>query len=145
MTTLASSRLRAYVLFAGAGLLAGLLLGRPEPVVVAAPFLLAVGVALALARPPRLELAVRLERERAIEGDEVGLEVEVRALEPVAQVAVQVLAPPGLRLLPEAGPGWSGLRAGARRTLRRRLECRRWGGREVGRVRVQARDPLGFF
>jgi uncharacterized protein (DUF58 family) len=50
-------------------------------------------------------------------------------------------------LVSTAGPadGPAGLRAGATRTFVRRLECRRWGGRLVGQVRIRARDALGFF
>ena len=74
-----SNRLPAYLALGGAGLLAGLVLGRPEPVVVAAPLLLAAAVGLALARPPDLDVRVRLDRERALEGEEVELELTVHA------------------------------------------------------------------
>src|ERR687885_62003 len=109
MTTLASSRLRAYVLFAGAGLLAGLLLGRPEPVVVAAPFLLAVAAGLALARRPALDVAVRLDRQRAVEGEEVELRVDVTARRPVARLEVDVRPPRGLAVQAPASTGASAL------------------------------------
>jgi uncharacterized protein (DUF58 family) len=144
LTTVVSTRLRAYLLIGLVGTLAALLLQRPEPVVIAAPFVLASAVGLALARPPRLELAIRLDRERAVEGEEAEVLVEVTALEPVARLEVEVLLPRGLRLLESEDPG-GGLPAGASRTYRRHLRCVRWGGRLVGQVRVRARDPLGFF
>jgi uncharacterized protein (DUF58 family) len=144
-TTTASGRLPAYLGLGGAGLLAGLLLGRPEPVVLAAPLLLAAAVGLALARPPALEVAVRLDRERALEGEEVELEVWVRARRPVALLQLEVRLPPGLVQRPAAAGGAAALTAGGQRTERRRLECRRWGGSLVGHVRLRARDPLGFF
>jgi uncharacterized protein (DUF58 family) len=144
-TTTPSGRLPAYLALGGAGLLAGLLLGRPEPVVLAAPLLLAAAIGLVLARPPDLDVAVRLDRERALEGEEVGLEVEVRARRRVAHLEVEVRLPRGLVLRSSpAERGWP-LAAGAARVDRRRLECRRWGGRLVGHVRLRARDPLGFF
>jgi uncharacterized protein (DUF58 family) len=144
-TTTASGRLPAYLALGGAGLLAGLLLGRPEPVVLAAPLLLAAAVGLALARQPELEVAVRLDRERALEGEEVELEVTVRARRRVAWLDVEVALPSGLAegRAPAAGAGPLG--SGSVRTYRRRLACRRWGGRLVGHVRMRARDPLGFF
>ena len=145
MTALASRRLRAYVWIGLAGALAGLILERPEPVVVAAPFLLACAVGLVLARQPRLEIDVELERERAVEGEEVGVLVRVTALQPAARVEVELLLPRGLELLPAQSAEQGGLRTGPTRVYRRRIRCRRWGGRLVGRLEVRARDPLGFF
>jgi uncharacterized protein (DUF58 family) len=146
--TTVSGRLPAYLTLGGAGLLAGLLLGRPEPVILAAPMLLAAAVGLARARPPRVEVDVRLDRERAVEGQEVELVVEVRALRAVARLEVELQLPRGLvaaRPSAERRSGGFRLAAGATRVVRRRLECRRWGGRLVGQVRLRARDPLGFF
>jgi uncharacterized protein (DUF58 family) len=145
VTALASRRLRAYVWIGLAGALAGLILERPEPVVVAAPFLLACAVGLVLARQPRLEIDVELERERAVEGEEVGVLVRVTALQPAARVEVELVLPRGLELLPAQSAEQGGLRTGQTRVYRRRIRCRRWGGRLVGRLEVRARDPLGFF
>jgi uncharacterized protein (DUF58 family) len=144
-TTTASGRLPAYLGLGAAGLLAALLLGRPEPVVLAAPLLLAAAAGLALARPPTLEVGVSLDRERALEGEEVTLEVRVSALRPVTRLELEVRLPPGLARDRSPAERPAGLAAGAERTYRRRLECRRWGGRLVGDVRLRARDPLGFF
>lgn len=145
MTTLVSSRLRAYVLIGTVGALSALLLQRPEPVVVAAPFLLTVAVGLALARTPRMEVTVGLDSERVLEGQEVGVSVEVTARRPVARLEVDLLLPRGLRMVASEDRGRGALAAGASRTFRLRLLCVRWGGRLVGRVRIEARDPLGFF
>jgi uncharacterized protein (DUF58 family) len=140
-----SNRLPAYLALGGAGLLAGLVLGRPEPVVLAAPLLLAAAVGLALARPPDVEVRVRLDRERALEGEEVELELTIRARRPVAWLDVELDLPAGLVELRRAGEGPVALRAGSTREHRRHVACRRWGGRLVGHVRLRARDPLGFF
>ncbi|HXM56014.1 MAG TPA: DUF58 domain-containing protein, partial [Candidatus Dormibacteraeota bacterium] len=145
-TTTASGRLPAYLALGGAGLLAGLLLGRPEPVVLAGPLLLAAAAGLALARPPDIDVSVRLDRERALEGEEVELEVTVHARRAVAWLDVEVRLPAGLAERRRAGvDGPGALAAGATRTYRRRVACRRWGGRLVGHVTMRARDPLGFF
>jgi uncharacterized protein (DUF58 family) len=144
-TVTASRRLSAYLALGGAGLLAGLLLGRPEPVVLAAPFLLTVAVGLALARSPELRVQVALDRERAMEDEDVELEVRVEALRPVSRLELEVRLPRGLlerRALREPG---TSLGAGQVRTYRRQLRCLRWGGRLVGNVRLRARDPLGLF
>src|SRR5262249_49562751 len=144
-TTTTSGRLAAYLGLGGAGLVAGLLRSRPEPGLPAAPLLLAAAVGLALARPPRLEVEVRLDRERALEGEHVELEVEVRALRPVARLELEVRLPAGLAQLPAAPESASSIGAGEAYSYRRRLLCCRWGGRLVGHVRIRARDPLGFF
>ncbi len=144
-TTTVSNRLPAYLALGGAGLLAGLVLGRPEPVLLAVPLLLAAATGLALARPPDLDVRVRLDRERALEGEEVELEVTVQARRSVAWLDVELALPAGLVELPRAGDRGASLRAGSIRTYRRRLDCRRWGGRLVGHLTMRARDPLGFF
>jgi uncharacterized protein (DUF58 family) len=145
LTTRVSARLRAYLVIGLVGTLAALLFERVEPVVIAAPFLLASAVGLALARPPRLELSIRLDRERAVEGDEAEVLVEVRTVDPIARLEVELLLPRGLSSVESDDPGGASLAAGASRAYRRRLQCVRWGGRLVGQVRVRARDPLGFF
>jgi uncharacterized protein (DUF58 family) len=143
--TTVSSRLSVYLGLGGAGLLAALLLSRPEPVILAAPLLLTAAVGLALARPPALEVAVRLDRERALEGEEVELKVEVRALRRLARLELEMRLPAGLTERPGPPDRAAGLRAGETRTYRRRLLCRRWGGRLVGQFRLRVRDPLGLF
>lgn len=143
--TTASGRLSAYLGVGGAGLLAGLLLSRPEPVIVATPLLLAAAVGLALARLPELEVAVRLDRDRALEGEEVELDVEVRAVRRIARLELEMRLPPGLAERPAPAERAAPLAAGETRRYRRRLLCKRWGGRLVGQMRMRARDPLGFF
>ena len=51
MTGYTSFRLPAYAALAAAGLVAGLALGRVEPVALAAPFLLAIVAGLAVHEP----------------------------------------------------------------------------------------------
>ena len=71
MTRLDSPRLVTYAGLAALGLLAGLVLGRIELVALAAPFALAAVAGGALARDPRIEANLVLDRDRALEGDEV--------------------------------------------------------------------------
>ena len=145
MTTTASGRLGGYVTLGGIGLLAGLLLGRPEPVALAAPFVLAVALGLALARRPDLDVKVWVDRERVVEGEEVELVVTVRARFAVARLEVELQLPRNLLAEPRGPAGPSGLAAGASRTYRWSLTPQRWGGRPGPRVQVRARDSLGFF
>ena len=70
MTARISSRLPAYAAIAASGLVAGLALGRVEPVALAAPFVLALVAAVA-GRRPDVSVRLSLDRDRALEGDEV--------------------------------------------------------------------------
>lgn len=141
----ASSRVWAYLALGAAGLLAGLLLGRVEPVVLAAPFLLTLTLGLSLARAPRLRLDLRLDRERAIEGDEVAVAVTVESDLPLERLELELARPRGLRLLDAPSALVLGLpRAGARE-VRLRIGCGRWGGYSVGQVRLVAHDRFGLL
>ena len=64
MTRIASPKLGAYVALAAAGVLAAIALRRAELVVLAAPFAILLGVGLAAARAPRLQISLQLDRER---------------------------------------------------------------------------------
>ncbi|MDQ6772607.1 MAG: DUF58 domain-containing protein [Candidatus Dormibacteraeota bacterium] len=146
MTTRISGRVRGYLALGGAGLLLALLTARPEPGVLALPFILALAAGLALARPPRLEIEARLARERAMEGEEVDLEVRVQAIGAAASgLSVGLRTPTGLRAqkLPPAGPERLG--PGQTGVYRWRLACSRWGGRRPLQVLVRASDPLRLF
>jgi len=143
MTRLDSPRLVTYAGLAALGLLAGLVLGRIELVALAAPFALAAVAGGALARDPRIEATVVLDRDRALEGDEVRVSVELSS--PTGADRVEVLLP-----LPEelrsAGPNPRAvtLVAGVARTLEYTLHCERWCAFAVGPAFVRAGDRLGF-
>ena len=141
----ASSRVWAYLALGVAGLLAGLLLGRVEPVVLAAPFVAVLALGLLAARRPSLSVEFRLDRERAIEGDEVEGVLTVASDVPVERLEIELGRPPGLRLLDDPSSLVLGLPQGGERELRVRLCCDRWGGYALGRVRLVARDRFGLF
>jgi len=141
----ASSRVWAYLALGVAGLLAGLLLGRVEPVVLAAPFVAVLTLGLLAARRPSLSVEFRLDRERAIEGDEVEGVLAVASDVPVERLEIELGRPPGLRLLDDPSSLVLGLPQGGERELRVRLRCDRWGGYALGRVRLVARDRFGLF
>jgi hypothetical protein len=65
---------------AALALLAGLSLGRPELVAVAAPLAVLVVAGLAGARDPELDAEVRVDRERALVGDQVTVTLDLRAV-----------------------------------------------------------------
>jgi uncharacterized protein (DUF58 family) len=141
----ASPRLGAYAGLAALGLLASLVLGRPELVAVAAPFALLLAVGLAAGRAPRLEVSGWLDRDRALEGEDVQFTAEIHALTPVDRVQVALALPAGLESRPGTNPVALTLAANEKRTLELPVECARWGGYAVGRVVLRARDRLGLF
>ena len=98
MTRSASLRLRAYAGLAGLGLVAGLASGRIELVVLATPFALAAAAVLALAVEPQLVARISLSRERALEGDDVTVHVELVSATGATQLDVFVPLPRELTL-----------------------------------------------
>jgi uncharacterized protein (DUF58 family) len=145
MNRLTSPRLAGYAGLAAVGLLAGLALGRVEPVALAAPFALAALAGAALARDPEVKAQLSLDRERALEEDEVRATIELSS-EPGAE-RLDVLLPLPAELAAAAGspnPRALALRPGEPRTVVLAVDCRRWGAFKLGPVLLRGRDVLGF-
>jgi uncharacterized protein (DUF58 family) len=143
MTRSADSRLGAYAALAAAGLVAALAARRAELAVVAAPF--AVLVALGVRRPaPALRAWFEIDRERALEGDELAATVTVRSQSGVDRVEVGVALPTGLELAEGRNPVALRLAPGEERELALRLRCTRWATVEVGEIWLRARDRIGL-
>jgi uncharacterized protein (DUF58 family) len=137
-----SRRLPAYAALAAAGLVAGLALGRVEPVALAAPFLLVLVTALA-GQEPQVSARLSLDRDRVIEGDEVTAIIELSSVGGVDRLELFVPLPPELSA--ESGQARAiRLRAKEEQTVELKLRCDRWGAFSVGRVLFRARDALGL-
>jgi uncharacterized protein (DUF58 family) len=144
----ASDKIAVYVGVAALALLAGLALGRPELVAVAAPLAVLVVAGLVGARDPELAAEVTVDRERALVGDEVTVELVLRAATRVERLEMLLVVPPGME-----GPGGSSrtwavavsLAAGEERAVAVRLTCRRWGAYWLGDVHLRAHDRLRLF
>ncbi len=142
MTGFASPRLSGYAVLAASGLVAGLALGRVEPVALAAPFVLALVAAVA-GNQPEVDVRLSLDRERVLEGDEITATVELFSAGGVDRFELLPLLPPELRV--ERAPARAlHLRAGERRTFELTLRCERWGAFVVGPMLFRARDVLGI-
>jgi uncharacterized protein (DUF58 family) len=156
-----SDKIAVYVGVAALVLLAGLALGRPELVAVAAPLAVLVVAGLAGARDPELAVEVTVDRERALVGDEVTVELRLTAATRVERLEVLLVVPPGMEG-PEGGPGGASLAprttgtartwatavtldAGEERAIAVRLACRRWGAYWVGDVHLRAHDRFRLF
>ena len=79
MTRTATPKLGAYAALAGAGLVAALVIGRPELVALAAPFALVLLAGLSLAEEPRVDGIFELTEVRQLQGETVEAELELRA------------------------------------------------------------------
>ena len=140
----ASGRLRGYVAITALLLLAGLLLGRPEPAIIAAPFAITLAAALSGRRPAEVEAQLEVDRERALEGGRVPGRVVVVADRPVAWGVLDPRLPRGLRLDVPAGALSRPLPAG-RTEIPVEVVCDRWGGYLPGRVGVRVEDGFGLL
>ena len=143
MTRSADARLAAYAWLAAAAFVAALALRRPELALLAAPF--ALLVALGVRMPaPAVRAWVDLDRERALEGDELCALVTVRSESRLDRVEVGLALPDGFQLAGGRNPVSFPLAAGEERELEIRLTCGRWMSAELGDVRLRARDRIGL-
>jgi uncharacterized protein (DUF58 family) len=145
VTRRASPRLRAYLILGAGGLIAGTFLGRPEPVIIVAPLLIAAILALSIVRDPDLSVVVALSSDRVLEGDDVEINIDLESSDAVRWLELAVALPAGL--VPDGGLGVVGLRLepGVARRLAISASARRWGVHRIERVAVRMRDRFGFF
>jgi uncharacterized protein (DUF58 family) len=144
VTRRATSKLGAYAGLSGFGLVAALVLGRPEIVALTAPFLLTVGVGLALGTSPRFTAEIAAD-ERAVEGDEVSVRITLAASAAVDHLDVFVRLPSGLSITRGEQARSLRLARGERRELVLAVRAVRWGAHQLGPVFLRARDPFGLF
>jgi uncharacterized protein (DUF58 family) len=143
MTRSASPRLQTYAALAAIALVAALSAGRPELAALATPFILLVAVALVGSAPLAVDGALRLERERTLEGER--LRGTVRVQNGGAPARVDVHLPTTARLYIDATPIALWLPGGEHREVTFELTVERWGVHNAGPAIVRARDRLGAF
>lgn len=145
MTRWSAPKLAGYAGLSAVGLLTALAFARPELVALTAPFLLALAAGLALATPPRLSARVELDRERALEGDDVAVRIVVESTTPIDRLDLYLHLPTGIELTDGRNPIALRLAAGERREFELTLHARHWGGHRLGPLYTRTRDPLGFL
>jgi uncharacterized protein (DUF58 family) len=133
-------KLGVYVGLAAFGLIASLVLGLPELVVLAAAFALVAGAGLALAETPDLIVTLELERERAIEGDELELVIRLGGKIAVEQVDVLLTLPEGVTVADGKNPVAVRLAPREERELELTLRCEHWGACLIGDISLRAHD-----
>jgi uncharacterized protein (DUF58 family) len=145
VTRYTAPKLGAYVGLGAFGLLAALVLGRPELAAIAAPFALIAGLGVMLAPEPRITVSVVLDRERALAGEEVTARLELRSRGRVEHLEAVLVLPPGIELVAGRNPVLLRMNGREGRRLELRLRCERWGGYVLGDVAVRVRDPFALF
>ena len=144
MTRSATPKLGAYAGLAALGLLAALATRRPELVAVAGPFALVAAVGLLQVRRPAIAVHMTLDRERALEGDEIEARVELDASVGAEVLEVLLELPRELKVRDGENPHILRLADGEQRELSFRLGCERWGAFRVGRVYLRTEDLFGL-
>ena len=144
MTRAATAKLGAYTALAGLGLVAALVVGRPELAALAAPFAGVLVVGLSLAQTPRVDASVKLDRERQLEGELVKAELELRSERPVGRLELLLDLPRGL-VAETPNPQLLHLGWHERPELEYSIRCERWGVHQVGDLFLRAHEPLGLL
>jgi uncharacterized protein (DUF58 family) len=144
VTRTATPKLGAYAALAGTGLVAALVLGRPELVALAAPFALVLAAGLSLAHEPRVRATLELDRERQVEGEPVTAHLELRTETEVPALELLLDLPDGLAAEGE-NPQLRHLGPGDWPELEIELRCERWGAYRVGDLLLRAQDRLGLL
>ena len=117
----------------------------PELVALAAPFALVAAVGLFRIRRPQIGAEVALDRERALEGEEVSVRLEVEVDAGAERVEVLLELAVDLEVVEGANPVLLHLPDGGLRDLTYRLRCARWGAFRIGRIYLRTYDAFGLF
>jgi uncharacterized protein (DUF58 family) len=140
----ATAKLGAYTALAGLGLVAALVLARPELAALAAPFAGVLVAGLSLAEAPRVDARFRLGRERQLEGEPVQAELELRSERPAGRLELLLDLPSGV-VAETPNPQLLHLGRHERRELEYTLRCERWGVHPIGGIVLRAHERLGLL
>jgi uncharacterized protein (DUF58 family) len=141
MTRYAEPKLAAYLTVVAAGLLGAIALDLPELAATVAPFALFLLAGALFERAPALDAELALRPDRVLEGEDVTLELQLRAAAPIARLTVEVEVPAGLSAESEATVVSLGARP---RRLALGIHAARWGGYALGPVRAITRDDFAL-
>jgi uncharacterized protein (DUF58 family) len=142
VTRYSTPKLGAYAGLVALGLVGALALGLPELVALAAPFAVYAVLGLAGGGPPDVAVAVELDRERALQHEEIEVGLAVSAARPISGLELFVRLPDGLVVAQGENPTVLGLAAGDERRLELTVRAERWGAYRVGDVFLRKFGPL---
>jgi uncharacterized protein (DUF58 family) len=129
----ATAKLAGYTGFAALALFLGLALRLPELIAVGAPFALVVGLGLLVERRPVVSVTLTPDRARAIEGETVALELDVKASAPVE---LYLRLPQDLDLVEGSNP----FAVDGDDVVTLQVRAARWGAYVPGTVYVRGYD-----
>jgi uncharacterized protein (DUF58 family) len=153
----ASLRLLLWTPLVAAGLLAALVTGRPELVVLAGPFAVTLVAGVALISRPEFSCQGEIDADRVLQGDTLQATVHLTSSTDLPRVEILLGVPNGLsveglsRHRTEVTPPTKAaatalpLIAGVERSPDWRLRADRWGAFRVGPVTLRAHDPSGLL
>jgi len=141
----ASPRVAAYPVLAAVGLIGALAARRPELAVLAAPFAVTLALGLRLDRAPQIGIWLSFDRDRALERDELPLELELNSEAPVERLELLLVIPDGLEVVEGDNPTAIRLGRDDERRIALTLRCVRWGNYDLGEMRLRARDRFGLL
>jgi uncharacterized protein (DUF58 family) len=144
VTRAATAKLAGYASLAALGLFAGIAFGRAELVVLATPFVLVLAIGLAAGSEPELEVDVRPELARTLEGEEVPIVISLAANTRIERLELSLAMPRDVTPAGDTSFGLT-LAEGERRELNTALHFPRWGVYRLARVGLAAFDRLGLF
>jgi uncharacterized protein (DUF58 family) len=133
-----------YLALAGSMMLAANVIRRPEPVALAAPFLLLAAVAAAGSAPPSIEARIEVEPLRCVEGETATATITLRTGGRAGWV--EVALPHVFGLTAEGAPARV-LRLSPDRpvTVTYPLRCERFGGYAIGPMLITVRGVAGLY
>jgi uncharacterized protein (DUF58 family) len=145
VTRYVAPKLGAYTGLAALGLIGALVLGLPELVALAAPFALVAALGLATAREPQVAVTVELDRERALQHEEVEIRVVVTGSAPAGRLQLFLRLPEGLVLVKGENPTALRVGVGERREVELVAQAARWGAYRVGEIVLRTFGLFGVF
>jgi uncharacterized protein (DUF58 family) len=145
VTRYVTPKLGAYAGLAALGVLGALALGLPELVALAAPFALVAVLGLATTRVPELDVWVDVDRERALQYEEIEVRLTIRSPHPPGPFELFVRLPEGLVVAGGDNPAVVRIEAGETAQLRFSARAERWGAYLVGDVFVRTFGPFRVF
>jgi len=141
-----SPKLAGYASVAAIFLIGALASGRPEFVVMAAPFALVLAAGLLMTEPPTwAELRVDLERDRLVEGEAITVDITIEAETAVERVDLVTPIPGGVVVEDGDAALAVHLPADRPRGFALTIRCPRWGVYQLGDLHLRAHDRFDLF
>ena len=144
MTPSVTPKFTSWLLLSSIAAFAGLLLARPELVVMAGPLVVVLLLGTYLGKPSDLSVTFELDRARCIEGDPLEATITLQSQGGIDELEVGLLLPFGFRLQ-TGGLRWVvSVSPGEARVIRVPLLATRWGAHSIGFVGLRAFGPGRF-